>query len=525
MSTEQSRTAEAKEQAEIRRQADYLEVQARRLSRSTNRTEQAGSNRSTEQSTMLLSKEHTGRTKSSSEQSVSKQLLSQLKHLKLSDFVDVQHLMNIGYRNPELLPLIKRISVVGEIMGNFDTQVQSELVAMIKIVEKTVKEFVYMKSTAYNSDAIEETIYRLLPQLSKSFSNVVLKQGRFILDPSLRNLVEWKKISEKLSKKKIPKIPSMNLFDLSMRFQMKDLIKIGYDHPEFRTHIKTVFGVNAAMKHLKHEGQVEIYKILRRIEKIIKELVQEKTKPDGCHDIFLTPETLSSSLDYCIEKILKYLKSLPEIQMECLQCEMDRSYVRNVHIKPVLGTLKRPRVTEPKDPQPKQQTIFECANWGVSHDSIKNLESLIHHLAAKEGAFVHTWLFENCVDWFQIASMFADYRLTTRQDMAGMQTLRLQILMKLDQMEKVMTSANGFCYRMKNVPFTENETLSDAIALSGEIEMLATEVENYFKMFELLIKELFSYKKEYTTLSTTIRANRLLFLTKTQWKAFDFPFY
>lgn len=138
---------------------------------------------------------------------------------------------------------------------------------------------------------------------------------------------------------------------------------------------------------------------------------------------------------------------------------------------------------------------------------------------------MHVWLFENCVDWSKIASLYADYRSTTRQDMAGMQTMRLQIMMKLDQMGEVMASARDFCYRMKNVPFTENETLSDAIALSGEIEMLVTEVECYFKMFKLLIRELFSYKKEYTTLSTTIRANRLLFLTKTQWKAFDFPFY
>ncbi|KAG8189310.1 hypothetical protein JTE90_019068 [Oedothorax gibbosus] len=88
-----------------------------------------------------------------------------------------------------------------------------------------------------------------------------------------------------------------------------------------------------------------------------------------------------------------HLKASACVPARCFQCDRDRSHAIKGDIETNIGNQLEVN---------QMMSVFDCANWGVEHDRINYLESLIHHLVSIKNGLEYFWSFQDCVDWFEI---------------------------------------------------------------------------------------------------------------------------
>lgn len=455
---------------------------------------------------------------------------------KLFKRINVGNLFTICHKHPEFRPLIISMFRLHEFVNSsWNKHEQELLIGLFVKIETLINELVSMKNNPdASSDEMENKFDELKWYISE-FIGILCSHRDLLHTVPLRRAMHISSSEERawLEQQEKADVDEYSINELikpktylSTIIDTKYLIRIAHEHPEFRPSVKCVLGVHAAMKYLDYNGQVKVNKVLTKVEKYLKKLIHQKYNPDLAPSINVdrTTRKLISSINESFAEIMSNLseqcKKSRKKFIECLRCPSVTSFVKNVNVQP-----QQLKIKERENPHLNLKGVVAYANYGISQDRLKNLESLFHHLAAKKGAFRHVWLYKTCVNWFEIALLYGEYRSKAREDRKKLDIVRSHILRRFDEYEEVMAGAREFANRIRGAGFSLANSLSDEIALSGEMEMLSSDAEDYLSTLDRLIGHFLNDWKTYLTLNCPIRRNRYEFLTKHQWKAFDFPLY
>lgn len=493
-----------------------------------------------EKATTSMSTENPAETAISQAEQERLKMLERLRKdspkFKLLKRINVGNLFTICHKHPEFRPLIISMFRLHEFVNSgWNRHEQELLIGLFVKIETLINELVSMKNNPDASSDDMENKFDELKWYISEFIGILCSHRDFLHTVPLRHASyissseerAWLEQQEKadVDEYSINELVKPKTY-LSTIIDTKYLIRIAHEHPEFRPSVKCALGVHAAMKYLDYNAQVKVNKVLSKVEKYLKKLIHQKYNPDSAPsiDVDRTTRKLVSSINESFAEIMSNLSERCEKSrkkfIECLRCPTVTSFVKNVNVQP-----QQLKIKERDNPHRNLKGVVAYANYGISQDRLKNLESLFHHLAAKKGAFRHVWLYKTCVNWFEIALLYSEYKSKTRENRKKLDIVRSHVLRRFDEYEEVMAEAREFALRIHGAGFSLANSLSDEIALSGEMEMLSSEAEDYLATLDRLIGHFLNDWKTYLNFNCSIRRSRYKFLTKHQWKAFDFPLY
>ncbi|KAG8189429.1 hypothetical protein JTE90_012503 [Oedothorax gibbosus] len=276
------------------------------------------------------------------------------------------------------------------------------------------------------------------------------------------------------------------------------------------------------MKYLDYEGQIKVFKVLAKAQKFLRQIVQQKDWRAKSSLIEETTETVIDSINESFAEIMTNLSSqcqkLKKKTFECRTCQFVLKLVRDEDLKPQQQRLRRK-----ENPHSHLKGVVAFANYGISGDYLKNLETLFHHLVAKRGAYRHVKLYRTAVDWSKITQQHKKYKDKASENCEQMEMIKSHIIRRQDECEEVMVEAREFAERFRKTPFPNPRNLSENFGLNAQLEPFASDAGDYMTTLNRLIGHFLDDLKTYRSLNVSVRRERHSFLLQPQTFAFDFP--